>query len=78
MALVDCQVALALWVRPKLQRDARLLAFEPHRIRRRREDLEAGVRRPTLSGDSEKIEILVWPLVVALAYCLYAPELDIQ
>ena len=32
----------------------------------------------TLSGDSEKIEILVWPLVVALAYCLYAPELDIQ
>ena len=33
---------------------------------------------PALRGDSEKIEILVWPLVVALAYCLYAPELDIQ
>jgi hypothetical protein len=31
-----------------------------------------------MSGVCEKIEILVWPLVVALALCLYAPELDIQ
>ena len=31
-----------------------------------------------LSGVCEQIEILVWPLVVALAVCLYAPELDIQ
>ena len=31
-----------------------------------------------VSGVSEKIDLLVWPLVAALAYCLYAPELDIQ
>ena len=36
------------------------------------------VGQSLLSGVSEKIDILVWPLVVALAYCLYAPELDIQ
>jgi hypothetical protein len=35
---------------------------------------------PQISGVYEKIAILVLPLVevVALAYCLYAPELDIQ
>ena len=31
-----------------------------------------------VSGVSEEIEILLWALVVALAWCLYAPELDIQ
>jgi hypothetical protein len=31
-----------------------------------------------LRGDTEKIDILIWALVVALACCLYAPELDIQ
>ena len=31
-----------------------------------------------VSGVSVKIWILVCPLVVALACCLYAPELDIQ
>ena len=29
-------------------------------------------------GDRQEIEILLWDLVVALACCLYAPELDIQ
>ena len=31
-----------------------------------------------LRGDRQEIEILLWALVVALACCLYAPELDIQ
>ena len=31
-----------------------------------------------LSPDSEEIRFLLWALVVALACCLYAPELDIQ
>ena len=31
-----------------------------------------------VSPDSEEIRFLLWALVVALACCLYAPELDIQ
>ena len=31
-----------------------------------------------ISPDSEEIRFLLWALVVALACCLYAPELDIQ
>ena len=31
-----------------------------------------------IRGVRQEIEILLWALVVALACCLYAPELDIQ
>ena len=36
------------------------------------------VVRAHVRGGSEEIDNFLWALVVALAWCLYAPELEIQ